>query len=425
MAAVLGLTWLLAAPVRAQGEAAEGPVTLVCFDIAAILDACEAGAAAWSAETGHPSRVVAASYGGRTTLDQYSSLLTIRSGRIDVLQIPEDWLPSLANQLQPLAAPVEVDRSALADQDLPNALITLAQREDGLIALPHAVELQLLYYRTDVLEEAPETWAALRAALTARTRALGAEDDQLRGLLFAGQSDRLLTDVILTFLLSFGAPPLIDAEGNEAITRPAALNALAAFEQLLGGVIPLETAALSGDAMLAIFADGGAAAMLASSIYHDRLVEEAVVGPFTGVATPPAGAGEGGKRPALATAFYLGVSRFSDARDAAQSLARFLASPEWQEQAAVEFGLAPAMTALYGTEAVLAARPWFADIAAALAHARTAPVAAFSEAWIPATELVAGAARRLMAGEIDPSDLAGTIAPSLRLMEVSASNRSR
>ncbi len=404
-------------PAQAQPTATPAPVTLACFDVATVLAACRAGAEAWAAETGRTARVVAATWQGRASLDRYASLLAIESPRIDVLQMPGDWLPSLRDHLAPFGIdempPAPVQPAAAG---IPNALLSLAMQEGSFIALPQVLSLTVLYYRQDVLGEAPPTWAGLRAALEERTSLVGVSRDQLRGVVFGGATDRALTDVVLSLLIAYGAPPLVTEAGALAVAGEGILAAFTAIDRLVGTVIATESATLSSAVARDLFANGGAAGFLASSIFLDGLRNDAAVSPFLGVALPPAGSGEGGRRPALAEAFYLGVSRYSADLAAAASLARFLASEAWQRRAAVEFGLGPTVPALYRDEAVLAAREWFGDLALVLEEARVPPVAAFALGWIPATEAVGAATRALIGGEIDPAEAVARLGPALRLL---------
>lgn len=373
----------------AGDESPAAPLVLVCVDLGPSLPACRSGAAAFTEETGRAVRVVSADVEARSALERYRVLFSVASALPDVVQFPADWLPALEANLAAVDPPDHETYGAPAP----------ARGGEGVAALPQYVGTPVMAVRRDVVEELPATWAALQRALSERSRLVESGSDILRGLVFPGEPDRSLVDVTLGVLLAAGAAPLVaEGTGRVRVGEATVIAAFSILNGLVGTVIGTDEPTLSERRAVGRFAEGRAAALVASSIHLPLVLDESVVGPFAAFGPipriePDAAPG----RPLLET-WYLGVSRYAADREAATALARFLIDPDVQARAAVEHGLGPSAVSAWSDPEVNAARPWMARVEAMIADGVPAPVARFGAGWLRASEQVAAALRTMLAG---------------------------
>lgn len=82
-------------------------------------------------------------------------------GDYDVVSIMDQWVPSLTNLIQPITAGIEAQGTDLSD--FPAAHMRHGMVDGEIIGLPVRGHVQLMFYRTDLFEEAgvevPQTWA--------------------------------------------------------------------------------------------------------------------------------------------------------------------------------------------------------------------------------------------------------------------------
>lgn len=164
--AALAAALLLALPgCAAVGDARErdldarGPITFAmgANDTGKLLPVVEAWNAARPEEPVTLHELPQESDGQRETLVQS---LQAHSGDYDVMALDVTWTAEFAANgwLQPLAGPMSLDTSGL----LP-ATVESATYRDTLYAAPQNTNAQLLFYRTDIVPEAPGSWQELLA----------------------------------------------------------------------------------------------------------------------------------------------------------------------------------------------------------------------------------------------------------------------
>ena len=128
---------------------------------------------------------------------------------LDLISTHTKYAPSQARWLSPLDdLPVARER----DDFLPQPL-ELARIDGALLQIPRNLDVRLLYYRSDLLDEAPPTWDALVETATALTR------PGLFGFLFPGR-DSGLFGTFYELLVSAGGE-LFDKDLKPAFDGPA------------------------------------------------------------------------------------------------------------------------------------------------------------------------------------------------------------
>ncbi len=368
-----------------SGKAAS--LTLSCLDVGRAVEACRSAAADFSRLTGHTVQVLSARAEGRTALERYQALFSVESPRVDVLQYPDGWGPTLSGDL------LELTPLSDAAAYIGGSVASFRGRRIGW---PQHIGIAVLLVRSDVVGESTDVWSKLREQL------LAAPTDGASGLSL-GAADPTLFAFFLDWIYGLGAEDI----GDRAVVE----NALAVLAELVGAVGRPGAGATSAADATAEFVDGQSAALLTRSTRVPDLEKAESAVDVAAKALPKF---EKADAPVLATVWYAGVSRYSAAPDAAEALAAYLASPQTQAQAAKTFGLAPTYSALYRDPAVRDAGPILQQIASVAGNIRTVPVNVYGLNFLDLADGVAETVRRLMRGEVDPAGAAASIARASR-----------
>lgn len=334
-----------------------------------ILDAYEAE---------NPGVTVEIEVGGATSdvQQQYlSTVLTSEDSSIDVLLIdvirPAQY--AAAGWAEPLDPYLE-DRDALLADYLP-AYVEANTVDGQLVALPAFADANLLYYRTDLLEqyglEVPTTWAELAEA--ARTIVEGEGDPNLQGLSIQGAA---IEGAVCTFLVPYWSlgGSLTDADGNFALDRELATQAFQLWLDLIeDGTIKDSIAEIGTDDTRREFQAGEVvfANLWTYGWAHFEGEESAVAG---NVGVAPLPAVEGGDPAACIGGWQWAVSAFSENTERAVDLVLYLSGIDGSRGLAIGASSLPALLETYDDDEVIAANPWFAEAPAFLEVARSRPV---------------------------------------------------
>jgi multiple sugar transport system substrate-binding protein len=323
----------------------------------------------------------------------------------DVLQLDVIWTPEFAaaGWLLPLDARVAETRDFF-----PEALE--ANRFRGqLWALPWFVDVGLLYWRTDLLEAPPASYAELlRAAARAR-----AEGRVRHGLVWQGARYEGLVTVFVEHLAAFGGA-ILDEQGRVALETPQALRALTAMRDAVAdGVVP--RAALTWHEEEARFAfQNGEALFMRNWPYAFPLLMDSersrVAGRFAVAPFPRADGG--GREAAALGGSQLAINARSDARDAAWLLLEFLLAPEQMAERLRRVGQYPPRPSLYDSAAAAPALPIpAAQARAAIERAVARPV---SPVYTELSEALQVWLHRALSGQVEPAEALAQAARAMR-----------
>lgn len=365
-------------------------LTLACLDIGRVVEACNAAARRFEAQSGHIVRVVGADATGRYALERYSAIFDVTSGRIDVLQFPDSWVPALGPDLSTLPEPEE-------GEYVP-ALLDAGRDAGRLVGLPEHIAITLLFLRSDVIQGDPKAWSQLRESL------LLAPSDGALGLALGGAGPTLFP-LFLDWIYSFGATALDD--------REQLLRALSVMNNAVGTITSPSMVTTSPQEAIVDFTNGNAAALVARSTALSQVRGSPVAQNIAAVMRPQA-TNAPPQTPMMVTTWFAGVSRHSRDQDAAQSLARFLTSEDEQCRAALDFGVAPARPALYDSADIQAIGPGFQRIGQHLNVMVPPPIARYGLAYLDLADDVADAVRAMLSGEAEPEATADTIVRAVR-----------
>jgi len=242
--------------------------------------------------------------------------------RYDLVSTHTKYAPSQRDFLLPLDSYLPAVELA----DFPPALLDQARFEGDLLGLPRNIDVKLLYYRTDLLDQAglgvPPTWDALAAAARRLTRA-----PACYGFVFPGHHSGLFGHFFELSTMA-GGKPFADGGGFRFNDGPGrwALGILRGLYR--DGAAPREVVDWHFDEVTDFFL-AGRAAMTTDwpSGYHRFKTAPAVAERFE-VALYPAG--PSGERHVYSGSHTFALPRSVRNREGALALLRFLTSQESQ-----------------------------------------------------------------------------------------------
>jgi multiple sugar transport system substrate-binding protein len=240
----------------------------------------------------------------------------------------------------------------------------------SLYALPWFVDVGLLYWRTDLLPEAPPSLAAL--ATTAR--ALVDAGQARLGLASQGARYEGLITVFVEHLAAFGGG-ILDDEGAVIVDAPEAVRALEFMrDNVRTGVTPAASLAWQEEHARLAF-QNGQAAFMRNWPYAWALLQDpssAVAGQFAVTTFPAAPAG---RRSAALGGAQLAINARTASPELAWALIEFLTAPEQMLERARVAAQLPSRQSLYGLADLAEALPIPSDaVRAALDAAVARPV---------------------------------------------------
>jgi multiple sugar transport system substrate-binding protein len=268
----------------------------------------------------------------------------------DILQLDVIWTPEFAaaGWLLPL------DAHALELDDFFAATLAANRWAGRLYALPWFVDVGMLYWRTDLLDAAPESYGELVQA----ARRVQREQDLAYGLVWQGARYEGLVTVFLEYLAAFGGE-IMDERGRVVVDSPAAVRALEAMRAAIDeqGIVP--RAALTWHEEETRFAfQNGQALFMRNWPYAYPLMQDAsrsrVAGRFAVASLPSAGQTEPG---AALGGSQLAINANSDQPEAAWAVLEFLTRPEQMLERAQQLGQYPPRASLYEGAALADALP--------------------------------------------------------------------
>ncbi|MGE0157775.1 MAG: ABC transporter substrate-binding protein [Gemmatimonadales bacterium] len=392
---VLLLTSVLACG-RAPGEGEEGAVRIT-FSGSAVGQEGELLRAQLAAFMRENPDVVVELQSTPDAADQrhqlYVQWLNAHVGEPDVLQLDVIWTAEFAaaGWIRPLDA-----FSPETEAFFP-AAIEASRWRDSLYAMPWFVDVGLLYWRTDLLDAPPATYAELASRAREGMRRGGVP----YGFVWQGARYEGLVTVFVEHLHAFGGS-ILDAGGAVRVDGEAAVRALEFMRDALGagGITPADALAWQEEQTRFAFQNGEAvmmrnwpyaAALLAGS--GSRVADRFSVAPLP--------AGPGGARASALGGQQLAINAHSDEPDAAWRLIAFLTSREQMLARASAAGHYPARTAPYeetDLAAALAVDP--RDARAAIEQAVPRPV---TPLYTEISRVLQVALHRALTGQAEPS----------------------
>lgn len=409
---------LLAALAVALGMSASAlaaPLTIVCGAVPDTATICKDGVAAWAKARGQEVRVLTYPSSTARSRALVGELLEAGVPDIDVMELDIVWSASLADELLDLAPRLGPQPQPFFDAALQSFTV------DGrLVAVPWFLGVGQLFYRADLLAkygmQPPTTWEELaNEARQVQDGERAAGSSEIWGYLGQARVGEGLTVNALEWLMSNGAPPLLAADGTPMPDNPIAVNVLGQGVYWIGTISPSAMLDMDGSDGVAAFLKGQAVFLRYWSNGMQLMRREAPdMASRIAVAPLPAGTGPHGRSAAVLGGFGLAVSRHSRQPELAVDLVRFLTSPEEQKRRALADGIDPTLSALYVDPELLAARPDYPVLRAAIEGAVVRPAVVARGSYDRVSQVFAEGVHGILAREIDAAAGVAQIAADLR-----------
>ena len=260
---------------------------------------------------------------GANTLDGYM----IMPGQVGAQYLGAGWV----RYIDDFVNDPSLTMPELALDDFFEGAINTFQGDEGLYGLPLQIESSILYYRTDLLEQAgldgpPTTLEELRSYAETLNQ------DGVAGLAMRGKGANA-TSQIVNMLYSFGGQWLSD-DGTSALNSEGSQEALSYYAGVLRDYGPPGVTNMSWPEVTSLFAQGQAAMMFDANVFRsimedpDQAVEE-VRNNVEYAALP---AGPDGSVPAVLV-WGMSVNQASENPEAAWYFIQWALSQEKQVQA--------------------------------------------------------------------------------------------
>ncbi|MCA8879288.1 MAG: ABC transporter substrate-binding protein [Rhodobacteraceae bacterium] len=311
----------------------------------------------WEEATGNTVTFVPMPASTSDQFAQYRLWLAAGNPDIDLYQTDVIWAPQLAEQF--------VDMSDVASDivDASFPAIIESQTVDGrLVALPLYTDAPALYYRKDLLEKygaaVPKTWEELTE--TAKLIQDGERADgkgDFWGFVWQGNAYEGLTCDALEWVKSFGGGQIVETDGTISINNPQAVAALELATGWVGTISPPGVLAYQEEESRGVWQTGNAAFMRNWPYAYalGNADESPIKGEFD--VTPLPSGGDNDSSAATLGGWNVAVSKYSQHKDAAISLALYLAGPDAQKERAIKDAQLPTIVALYDDPDIAAAQP--------------------------------------------------------------------
>jgi multiple sugar transport system substrate-binding protein len=284
--------------------------------------------------------------------------LDAESDECDVLGMDVIWTAEFAAQewLQDTSQVIEPRR----DDFIPSTLET-AEYEDSYWAVPYHTNAGFLYYRTDQVQQPPDTWEDVYAAA-----------GENNGIVYQGASYEGLTVNFLELLYSGGGTVLSEDGSEVQVNSPEGEAALEFMAQgVQDGAAPRAVTTYMEEESRRAFENGNATFMR-NWPYAYALGKESKIADNFDVGTFPGF--EGGEPAGVLGGINLAISAYSKNPEGAAAFINFATGPEVQKANFLESASPPATAAAYDDPEVQEAYAFASDLKAAVEQGQARPV---------------------------------------------------
>ena len=334
----------------------------------------------------------------------YVQWLNARVGSPDVLQLDVIWTAEFAaaGWILPL------DRFGPDRADFFPATIAANEWRGVLYAIPWFVDAGMLYWRSDLMDRAPQSMVELSSAARRVMDGRGIR----HGIVWQGARYEGLVTVFTEYLGAFGGS-ILDADGRVAVDSPSAGRALTFMrDQIRSGITPREALTWHEEECRFAF-QNGAAVFMRNWPYAVAPMSDAgesrVAGRF---AVAPMPGAEGGRATASLGGAQLAINAWSRNPDVAYRLIAFLTAPETMLERADVVGQYPPRLSLYDSPALAASLPVAPDEVRRIISAATPRPVTPLYAELSAELQVA--LHRALTGEAEPQPALAAAAAKMR-----------
>lgn len=245
-------------PAASEQPAAEAKPVVVSVwvtDAPAVRKAAET----YEKETG--KKVIVEEIAREVLQEKEKTELTAKTGAYDILWVPSEWVAELAEGqlIEPLDAYMNnsnLNQPDQADWASPGA-VAAYNYKGAQYGFPVSLDTIFLYYRTDLIEKAPQTWDEYLQVAKAQT------NDQRYGATIFGKLPESIAWDFIIYFWSFGGQ-ILDENFHPTVNSKEGVEALTYFVDLLNKdkVVPPGSATYEYPEVLAAFQQDKAAMVL-------------------------------------------------------------------------------------------------------------------------------------------------------------------
>lgn len=309
-----------------------------------------------------------------------------QSGECDVFESDVVWTAQFAAQEWLFDVTDYVN--ARKDEFIASTLETAAY-QDRYFGVPEKTDAGLLYFRTDRVDGPPETWQALY--------------DQAKdagGFVYQAKAYEGLTVNFLEVAYGAGGEVLNDDGTQSEINSPENLKALELMvDGIKSGAVPRAVLTFQESETQEAF-DSGEPGFMRNWPYAYSIEKQSKTkGLKDNFDVAPLPAFEGGEAAGVLGGSNLVISRFSKNPEGALKLVDLLTKPDAMRLRAVDYSLAPVLTASYDDPEVKKALPFSAALKTAVENARSRPV---SPAYTQISAAISSNVARALSGRSTP-----------------------
>ncbi|MFA4929484.1 MAG: ABC transporter substrate-binding protein [Patulibacter sp.] len=309
-----------------------------------------------------------------------------QSGECDVFESDVVWTAQFAAQEWLLDVTDYIDTRK--DEFVPSTLET-AKYEDRFYGVPEKTDAGLLYYRTDRVDKAPETWQEVYA-----------QAKDVGGFVYQAKAYEGLTVGFLEVAYSAGGNVLSDDGTKSEINSPENLKALQLMvDGLKSGAVPKAVLTFQEGETQEAFDTGDPGFMRNWPYAYSIEKKSKTKGLKDNFDVAPLPAFEGSEPAGVLGGSNLVISRYSKNPEGALKLVDLLTKPEAMKLRAVDYSLAPVLTASYDDADVKKALPFSAALKTAVENARSRPVSA---AYTQISAAISSNVARALSGRSTP-----------------------
>lgn len=325
----------------------------------------------------------------------------------DVFLMDVIWIGQFAASgwLQPLDTFTQHDAFPTA-AFFQRVLNSVDRYKDRLYALPVYVDGGLLYYRQDLLRRVghtspPETWRALlELSLTVQERQRQSNSN-FYGFVWQGAQYEGLVCTFLEFCASNGGGILID--GRIQLDHPKNVAALQLMHDLIHKhrISPPNIFTEMKEEEVRGYFQRGNALFERNWPYAWKLHQSAGSQVQGQVGIAPLPHFEGGQTVSTLGGWHIGMSRYSDVKEQAWELIRYITSYETQKKLVLNLGWNPGRTDVYDDPDVLRELPHLARLKSVFQHAVARPNLPY---YTQVSEIIQRFVNKCLAGKTTATD---------------------
>lgn len=242
--------------------------------------------------------------------------------------------------------------------DFTDSAVDTVTYEDAAYGVPLVTEREVLFYRTDLFEEAglepPTTMEELESA----AKTLTDPDQGVFGFAARG----LKADAVTQFsglLYSHGGDFVVDDKA--ALNTPEAVAAYQEYGDLLRNYGPVGVESMTTEQIIPLFQQGGIAMWLDAEPFYPTLTDEKASKVADNVGVAPLPAGPEGSRPYSVASWGLAINKKSTKSDLALDFVKWATGPEMTKDVQ-ERGILGARDSVWDDDEVMSTLPKdFAD----------------------------------------------------------------